>query len=949
MTDAARLAAIVESSDLAIMQTDLSGRILSANAAVYAVFGFEPHRLVGQNVAMIIPADERETTANAMAMVAAGGTCHALTTRRVRSDGSAFDACTQLSPVRDNAGNIVGISGITRDVTAEVLTQLQLAASERVFRARFECADMPQAMLDLDSKLVRVNDALSRLLGRDRSELEGRSFSDFRHPSDTGDGRQLARIVGGGSEAETWERILCRPDGTAVAVVVQASLVRGVDDDPSSIVCFMQDVSSLQQARLALSQREAMFDSLVRRAAELALLIDPAGTILYVSPSASALAAARGYDLEAIVGRNRWEFYHPDDLARAKQIFDEVVSAPGSTQMALLRAINPVGEWVWVEETLTNCLDDPDIAAIVSNSRDVTTRVEAEQALRLSEARYRGIVDTAQEGILVVKADFTILYANQKLAQILDIPVELIYQTPAADVLGAENRELIVAKSSTRRTRGAEQYELPYVHPDGYERILRLSVSPLRDDTGAGSLVMITDVTEERRVQRELQRRALHDDLTGLANRSLLNDRLDRALSRSRSANNVPVAALVVKLDKFNLINDSWGHDAGDRLLIAAAERLSSSARPGDTVARLGGEEFAIVCEDVDPAAAHELAAQVLGALSAPFQVAGQRTFISASIGIAVSPPCVGEELLRGANAAMLVAQARGHGRAELFNPLSVDDDTRDRLTLSNDLRDALANDELMLHYQPLVNLTTGRIVGVEALARWNHPVRGPVSPMVFVAVAEATGLAPTLDRWALERACSDLRLLREIVDGALRVSVNLSASHLADDDLEDTVVLALRDHGLTGDELELEITESAIMDNPDKARTLLQRLRSRGITVAIDDFGTGYSSLGYLARLPATTLKIDRGFVMGINDDPTAVAIVASIIDLGRAMQLTTIGEGIETVDQLRVLRHLGCNVGQGYLFSPALSLEELANKVNQLPRGRFPIATAAVVDVPA
>jgi diguanylate cyclase (GGDEF)-like protein/PAS domain S-box-containing protein len=574
---------------------------------------------------------------------------------------------------------------------------------------------------------------------------------------------------------------------------------------------------------------------------------------------------------------------------------------------------------------------------IVSDETKTTGSVEA----RADHFSFRAVVDTAQEGVWTADPVGNTVYANQTLADILGIPLPDILASSVPEILGAaDGGAFLTDKLRHRQARGAERYELLYAHPDGGERVLRLSVTPLRGESGAtGSLAMITNITDERRSEQELQRRALYDELTGLPNRNLLNDRLRSAVTRSARASNSSVAVLFVDIDQFKMINESWGYEAGDRVLVAVANRLSAAVRASDTVARLGGDEFVVLREDATVADGEELGGRMLRALADPLDLAGRRSYVTASVGVAVSPHSSAEDLLRFADSAMYEAKAHGKGKLRVFD-LSLASQGDGQLDLGTDLHDALTNGGLELYYQPLVELATGRILGVEALARWDHPTRGPVAPLQFVALAETMGLASGLDKWALERACRDLGRLREATNPELHVSVNLSASHLGDVDLEESVLSTLQSHGLECSAIELEITESAIMQDPEYSRGLLQRLRDRGVSIAIDDFGTGYSSLGYLNRLPAMTVKIDRSFVHNITDDPDSLAIVASIIDLCRAMRLATVAEGIETVEQLTLLHRLGCSAGQGFLWSPALPLEGLEQLMRQLPKRRFDVA---------
>jgi diguanylate cyclase (GGDEF)-like protein/PAS domain S-box-containing protein len=670
---------------------------------------------------------------------------------------------------------------------------------------------------------------------------------------------------------------------------------------------------------------------------------DPGGHVRSANHSVSAVFDC---DADDLVGQDLAVLFPTDQRAELRSVMAAILGG-GSQHMLTTTRVRRDGSSMHASVRLSPVRAANGVpVGIMVIARDVTAEVTHRSTLGASEARvreeqgrYQVLADTALEGIWAADSAGRTVFANTRLAEILGVSVDILYAGRAAELLGgADDLAFTVEKLAGPSDAGAEQQEVTYPHPDGQPRVLRLSVSALPDATRAGSIVMVTDISDQRSAEQELRRRGLYDELTGLPNRSLLADRLTRAVTRSRHAGGTPVAVLFADLDQFKLINDSWGHDAGDRLLVAVAERLTTVLEPSDTLARFASDEFVVVREGACEAEAEELANKLVRVLADPFDLAGQRCYVSASVGVAVSPPSPGEELLRFADAAMYDAKARGRGRVQRFD-LSLADEANGQLALSNDLRDALAREALALHYQPLVELATGRVLGVEALARWDHPTRGPVSPMLFVALAAATGLAPMLDQWALRRACLDLGQLRAATHPSLRVAVNLSATHLADADLEQTVLSTLQASGLDCSDLGLEITESAIMDNPEYARDLLERLRARGMSIAIDDFGTGYSSLGYLSRLPATTVKIDRSFIHNITEDPDSLAVVASIIDLCRAMSLTTVAEGIETVEQLTLLHRLGCNGGQGFLWSPALPLDQFTQRLAHLPHGRFDV----------
>jgi diguanylate cyclase (GGDEF)-like protein len=420
-------------------------------------------------------------------------------------------------------------------------------------------------------------------------------------------------------------------------------------------------------------------------------------------------------------------------------------------------------------------------------------------------------------------------------------------------------------------------------------------------------------------------RQAFNDSLTGLPNRALLLDRMELALARAeRSGRDVTV--LFLDLDGFKLVNDSLGHVAGDRLLIEVARRLKECVRPTETAARVGGDEFAILLADLDdPPRAVDVAARVIAALEPPFTLLGREVFARASIGIACGrqPP---EDLLRYADVAMYRAKREGGDRYRVFEP-AMHAAVVDRLELEADLRGALARDELVLHFQPIVELETGRLEAVEALVRWNHPTRGLVPPLDFVPLAEETGLIVSLDRWVMAEACRHAASWVERFGAAAPawVSVNLSGRHLLDGSFEEDVVSALRAAKLEPGRLTLELTETVLVQDVGLAIERLHNLKELGVRVAIDDFGTGYSSLRYVGRFPADFLKIAKPFVDGVHDDVKDEALVRTIVTLGRSLGMQPIAEGVERETQLEALRELGSAYGQGYLFARPLSAEGL------------------------
>jgi diguanylate cyclase (GGDEF)-like protein len=461
----------------------------------------------------------------------------------------------------------------------------------------------------------------------------------------------------------------------------------------------------------------------------------------------------------------------------------------------------------------------------------------------------------------------------------------------------------------------------------------------LVDEPAVGGIVITArDVTERAALEAQLAHQAFHDPLTGLANRALFRDRVSHALALAQRRGH-PITVLFLDLDDFKMVNDSLGHAEGDRLLIAAAERFLSCARSTDTVARLGGDEFAILIEGAE--GREGLLERLTAAMVHSFSLSGNQVRVTASIGVAAA---VGgesaDDLLRNADVAMYEAKRHGKGRSATYESRMYAD-IRERLDLEAALRGALERRELVLHYQPIVQLRSGAIYGVEALLRWEHPQYGRLLPQHFVPLAEETGLIVQLGAWVLEEACRQLQAWnRAHPEAVLAVSVNISGRQLQGAGLADALRRALASSGVDPAKVVLEITESVLMQETDSVLDRLRQLKALGVRLAIDDFGTGYSSLSYLQRFPIDILKIAKPFVEEVGKGADRSALARAIIGLGDTLRLDTIAEGIEMAEQRAALLQLGCTLGQGHYFWPALpaaAVEEL------LAAGRLPAAPAA------
>ncbi len=557
--------------------------------------------------------------------------------------------------------------------------------------------------------------------------------------------------------------------------------------------------------------------------------------------------------------------------------------------------------------------------------------VRERRAAGIVEARYASLIKNASDVIMIVDVDGRLRFASPAAERTFGMNPDDLVGRNLLDLWGEADRERLAAfLVEVASTHGRSIGPVEVVAGNGARRSTLESVgSNLLDDPAiAGLALNFRDVSERKALEEQLRQLAFHDPLTLLANRSLFRNRVQHALTlaqRSRQR----VAVMFLDLDNFKNVNDSLGHDAGDRLLQAAAQRLVKSTRPSDTVARLGGDEFAILLEGINESTDVErVAATITRSFDEPLQLDGSDTYMAASIGIAFSQPGDDtEQLLRNADIAMYNAKAAGKARFVVFQP-RMQEQLRERLRLEEDINLALERGEFFLEYQPVVDLAKRELLGVEALVRWNHPDHGLVMPGAFIAAAEESGQIIELGRWVLAEACRAVKAWRDTVVAGegLRVAINVSGRHLQHADLVADVRAALDASGLEPGNLVIELTESTIMHNTEVNLERFRELKSLGVRLAIDDFGMGYSSLSYLHRFPIDILKIDRSFVGRLTEQDDGPELARAVVMLGETLGLETVAEGVEHEEQVAKLLELGCVAAQGFLFARSAPLKEVS-----------------------
>lgn len=560
--------------------------------------------------------------------------------------------------------------------------------------------------------------------------------------------------------------------------------------------------------------------------------------------------------------------------------------------------------------------------------RDITLRKKAEEELRNSEALYRSLFEYIPDGILVADQHSYYLDANPTMCKMLGYPLEELIGLHATDIVTPQEVGYIEPALQQINSKLDYRREWLFRRRDGSTFPAEVNVTKMPDNN---LLALVHDITERRQIEWDLKEKkghlkhlAYHDSLTDLPNRTLLLDRLTQALGRG-DRHNSQVALLFLDLDLFKKVNDTLGHQTGDLLLQEVAIRLQSLLRMVDTISRFGGDEFVIMVEDFsDIEQVAQIAQKILNGLESPFSIGDHLCYVSASIGISLSSRDDDiENLLKRADIAMYVAKETGRNNFQFYSQ-GMDVRAHELFLLENDLRQALSKNQLVLHYQPQFDLNSGRIIGLEALVRWQHPDKGLIPPNDFIPLAEETGLIVPIGTWALHTACSFARTLQEAGIPPVRMSVNISMHQFRSQEFSALVFQTLNETGLEPKWLELEVTESIAMENARQIIPLLTTLKGMGVSLAIDDFGKGHSSLSLLKHIPVTTLKIDRGFVSDILTDQFDLAIIEAILTISKTLGLEVIAEGIETQEQKHLLRQLGCKLGQGFLFSLPLPPEE-------------------------
>ncbi len=923
-----RFRTLAQTASDAILTIDEDGRMLFVNRAAERIFGRPVSALIGERLEALLPegpAVERLLQASA-AGPRGGEFTEALEIVGRHADERDIPLEVSFGSFAREGRRMVTV--IARDVTERRRAQRLLQESEERFRIAAQSLSDLIYEWDVATGALLVLGDVDQRLGLAPGELPRtiEAWEALIHPDDHARVMQaVERGLATGAPFSEEYRVR-RGDG---GILLWSNAGRAVLDGeglPTRWIGVVTDVTEKRRTEAALQQTDERLRTLVDNAPIVLFALDKDGVIAHIDGKGLESIGVRPSQL---VGRRSLDLYRS-----MPQVVSTIRRALAGEDFTTTVA---VGEFSW--EVCISARRDAlgKTAGAVGVAIDVTEQQRARRAADQSELRYRNLFERNLAGVYRTTPDGKFLDCNDSFARIFGYESrEEVLRHGALDFYRSpEDRDASIRRLLERQT--LSNYEQCLRRKDG-SLVWILENGALIDGPDGGVIEgTIIDITERKRAEEQVKHLAFHDTMTGLPNRLLFNDRLNVAVVQAHRMQQ-KLAVLFLDIDRFKVINDSLGHSVGDELLRRLSERVTGCVREGDTVARLGGDEFTVLV----PGVGHEqdaakIAQKILEVIRLPFFIDQRELFVTTSVGVAIYPTD-GEDaeiLIRNADTAMYRAKEQGRDNYQLYTP-AMNSRALERLSLESRLRQALHNEELVLYFQPLLDLGTGKIRGAEALLRWRHPTLGLVPPSEFIPIAELSGLIVPIGEWVLQTACARARAWHRAGFPQLSVAVNLSSRQFQQTDLVRQVTSALERSGLPAPALDLEITETNAMQNAEVSISTLGSLKELGVSLSMDDFGTGYSSLNYLKRFPIDRIKIDQSFVRDLTQDSDAAAIVAAVIAMAHTLQLSVVAEGVETDEQLAFLRQNDCDEMQGYLFSPPVeerAFEELLRADRALP----------------
>ncbi len=962
---------IVNNAPIGLAVVALGGRFMSVNEALCTMLGYSESELLGRTFQDVTHPDDLEADLTEVkGLIEGRADTYRMEKRYIHKDGSIIVVQLDVALLRGDSREPVHFISQIQDITERRAVDRKLKESEERFRLMVDgVMDYAIFMLDCKGKVISWNRGAERMKGYGAQEIIGQHFSRFYTEEDKRGhrpDRQLEIAAADGRyEEEGWR---LRKDGSLYWAGV---IITAVRNDVGELIGFSKVSRDLTERKQLEEQQQALTQRLT-------LALHASGTAVWdwhVGTNAinwdDAMYRIYGESPGSTIDYSVWRnAVMPEDLACAEEGLQTAIALK-APQSRAFRIRHPKLGIRRIEASYGVVLDRAqNVVRVVGVNLDVTERWQAEQSASRANHLRQAILNASPFSIIATDPDGLITAVNPAAERMLWYRAEeLVGKTTPALIHDPQEVAARAAELSNELGKNIEpgfevfahparfgvtaEHEWTYVRKDGSRFPVNLAASALRDEDGeiTGFLGIAYDITERKRREDYTQHVAHHDFLTGLPNRTLLQDRMLSAIQRAKREVN-KVAALMIDLDHFKRVNDSLGHHIGDQLLKTVSERILSCVRGTDTVARMGGDEFAVLLGEIsDDSDIKRVATNLVECISAPILVGGHELLVTPSIGVSRYPDD-GDDLqtlLMNADSAMYRAKTEGRHGYRLFSR-DMEIASRNKLDLEGAMRQALKLGEFRLHYQPQVSLINGQVIGMEALLRWNNPQRGVMSPADFIPVAEESGLIVEIGEWVLATACREAKLLQQQTGRPLRVAVNLSPRQFRQADLLELVRRTLNETGLEPASLELEITEGVLMAHTAEMIERLSKLRTMGVSIAVDDFGVGFSSLSYITKFPISTLKIDRVFVSQLPDSTNDAAVAQAIIALAQSLNIDVVAEGVETARQLEYLRERSCDIAQGshlgkpvpldqfsvqgHIFSKAISMEAFGRTFDRIQR---------------
>jgi diguanylate cyclase (GGDEF)-like protein/PAS domain S-box-containing protein len=923
---------ILDEMEDAYFEVDLAGNFTFVNDAISRHLGYSREELIGASFRGQIAKEEFEKVYKAFGKIYITGKPERdIHYKIIRKDGTTGFAEMTGFPLKNQKGEVICFRGVGRDITERRQMEKALQQSEEKHRNIIKNIQDGYFEVDLAGNFTFFNESICEIQGYSKEELMGmnhRQYADKENSKKVFEA--FNKIYKTGITGSIFEYEIIRKDGTRRQVEVSASLIKDSSGKPTGFRGTTRDVTERKRIEESLRQNEEKYRTILENIEDGYYEVDINGDFTFFNDSMCVLL---GYSRDEMVRMNNRQYTDKENAKKLFQTFNEVYRTGKPAKAFDWQIIRKDGTKRSIEASISLLKDlSGNAIGFRGITRDATERKQAEETIRQSEERYRTILDEMEDGYMELDIAGNFTFVNDASCRHSGYSREEMVGTSFKSHMDKEEFENMYKTFGNIYMTGKPERNIFYklLRKDGTTAFAELAGFPLKNQKGevTGFRAVGRDISARKQMEEAIQYQATHDALTGLANRLMFGQMLNHAI-QSAKRHQRQLAVLFIDLDRFKTINDTLGHEAGDQLLQEIAARLKQTLRAADLISRMGGDEFVIMIEEAsDASQIATVAHKILTSIIQPVTIMKQECRITASIGICLYPKDADDEqtLMKNADIAMYLAKEEGKNNYQFYAE-DIQSKSLERLSIETNLRSALERNELSLHYQAKVDFKTNTINGVEALLRWQNSSLGLVTPTQFIPVAEETGLIVPIGNWVLKTACAQNVAWQKQGLPPVCIAVNLSVRQLTDENLIDDIRTALTDSGMAPKLLELEITESMMMRNPERMIAVLARIKSLGVRLAIDDFGTGYSSLAQIKHFPVDTLKVDRSFIRNIPQDSEDKAITEAIIAMGKTLSLTVVAEGVETLDQMNFLKDHSCDEMQGYYFSKPIAPEQFAD----------------------